>query len=579
MKIYSIKFVLFLFLLPLLYGCSGMSFDPNDSSKWLAKYYSNPTGAEIYVAGEYVGTAPISFSYPGIGVSSKKVVAKFPSGGEQEVTSGFYTFEILFDFINNKAKIKEYPTALSLTARTREVTFEKSESKSIIEAVINNDIPSVNKFVEINSDIEGQSENGITSLFVAVETEQAEVAKVLLQNGASPNTYSSDGRFPLIIATANQDEELVEMLLENGADPNMTNKHDVSSLMFATGKTSIEILNNLIDHGADLNHKSKLGHTPLMTAVLANNINMVQALVSKGAKLDIVETQHGTTPFAQASFKKHYEIAEYLLRNGADRDIPGYNGVTVRQHALNTSDNRLLAITNFNSAIITLEKIETDFDGEFDKYQNCKEEHLKTKNEYERKELKFLTELNNKQLELYSIYTDNYNSNTTNIAKVLLSFRKFSDSLDNKKKEEFVILYAEKQQLDADADLLNKMDQNLVDRKKVISDLKEEIAEADNKATVEERQARELAYRNQQQVIAAQNAQATQRAQNTIGMLSILTSGLNTYNSIQTQKYNTQAAAYRQMSDQYSADRRNTALVNSIKGIEDSITRSRRGLY
>ena len=108
-----------------------MSYAPNDATKWQAKYHSNPDGAEIYVDGQYVGIAPIAYNYPSFGVSSKKVIAKFPSGNEQIVTSGHYTFEILFDFINNKAKITEYPTALSLFARTREVAFEKNTPKSL----------------------------------------------------------------------------------------------------------------------------------------------------------------------------------------------------------------------------------------------------------------------------------------------------------------------------------------------------------------------------------------------------------------------------------------------------------------
>ena len=103
-----------------------MSYAPDDSTKWQAKYYSNPPGAEIYVDGVYVGTAPLAYSYSSVGMSAKEVAAKFPTISEQSVTSGYYTFEIFFDFINSKAIIKEYPSALSLFAETREISFEKS---------------------------------------------------------------------------------------------------------------------------------------------------------------------------------------------------------------------------------------------------------------------------------------------------------------------------------------------------------------------------------------------------------------------------------------------------------------------
>jgi hypothetical protein len=110
----------------LLVGCSGMSYDRYGENKWLAKIYSNPPGAEIFVDGVSVGTAPLEYSYPSIGMSQKEVVAKFPSGNEQSLTTGYYVFEVLFDFIHNKARVKEYPEAFSFYAKTREVSFDNS---------------------------------------------------------------------------------------------------------------------------------------------------------------------------------------------------------------------------------------------------------------------------------------------------------------------------------------------------------------------------------------------------------------------------------------------------------------------
>lgn len=430
-----------------------------------------------------------------------------------------------------------------------------------------------NKFVK-------EIENEKNPLLAATENGNINDVKSLLENNANPNTPSSDGSFPLNVATVMQNAELVELLLDRGANPNMTNKHGVSPLIFAAGKTNLEILNNLIKHGAKIDHKSELGITPLMTAVSSNNLEMVKELVAKGADINIIETQYGTTPILQAAVKKYYGIVEFLMRSGADRSIPDYKGITLRQQALNTNDNRLLDISRFNSDLVALEKIESDFSEEFKKYQERKEQYLAAKNEYEKKELNFLNKLNNSQLELYSSYADNVSSNNANIAKVLLSFRKFSGSLDKAKSDEFVMLYSEKQSAKSDAELLAMMDQNLIDRKKVIAELRKDITEADNKAAVEERQAMEEASNRQNAILAAnQQALAAQQAQNTVGMLNILTAGLNSFNSIQAQKYNAQAAAYQQYSAQYESERRNRQLIDSIKGVENSIQRASRDLH
>lgn len=125
MKSINIVFVLLQFSSMFLVGCSGMSYAPDDTTQWQAKYYSNPPGAEIYVDGVSVGTAPLAYNYPSIGISAKEIVARFPSGNEQSIRAGYYTFEIFFDFINAKATIKEYPSAFSIFAETREISFEK----------------------------------------------------------------------------------------------------------------------------------------------------------------------------------------------------------------------------------------------------------------------------------------------------------------------------------------------------------------------------------------------------------------------------------------------------------------------
>ena len=435
-----------------------------------------------------------------------------------------------------------------------------------------------NKITFINDFIK-KLEQEKNPLLGATEKNNIDEMKILLAEGANPNVPSVHSDTPLIMAVEHQHEEIVELLLDNGANPNMANKLGYSPLLIAASKNSTNILNTLLNHGAEINQKAThdlvQGATPLMVAVINNKIDIVKSLVASGADLNIVETKYGNTPFLQAAIKKFYEIAEFFVRNGADIEIPDYQGITAQQLAINTNDNRLLEIIRFNPQLVTLENIESQYEEEFITYQKRNEEHLKDKEKYEEKELRFLNDLNNEQLKLYSTFVDNIKQ-SENRAKILLSFREFSGSLNNNKKDEFVQLYSMNQSLMSEADLLEKMDQNLIDRKKIIVDLKEEIAKVEKQRKDEEQQAKEVALRNQQQLIANQNAQAAQATLNTVGMFSLITTGLNTYNSIQAQKYNAQAEAYRQYSERYDSDRRNQSLVNSLYGIETAIRNSGR---
>ena len=262
----------------LLAGCSGMSYAPNDATKWQAKYYSNPSGAEIYVDGQYVGITPIAYNYPSIGVSSKKIVAKFLSGSEQTVTSGYYTFEIHFDFINNTARIKEYPTAFSLYADTREVSFERDAPKSLTDAIVKNDLQAVSNFIDKGSDVNKKSKNGITPLFVAIETNNIKAVKMLLKNGATPNTHSSDGRFPLIIAAVSGYTDIARELLKSGADPNMRNNVGTTALIWAAAKGYIDIVKLLLENNADAT-LTESGRSTALDLAIRNNYHTIAEII------------------------------------------------------------------------------------------------------------------------------------------------------------------------------------------------------------------------------------------------------------------------------------------------------------
>jgi hypothetical protein len=129
MKSMKIVMVVLQLSFMLLAGCAKMSVDPYDERNWLTKIYSNPPGAEILVNGVSVGTAPLDYSYPlAEMLSRKEVVAKFPAGIEQSLTTGYCIYEIFFDFIHNKATIKDYPEIVSFFTETREVVFEPGPS-------------------------------------------------------------------------------------------------------------------------------------------------------------------------------------------------------------------------------------------------------------------------------------------------------------------------------------------------------------------------------------------------------------------------------------------------------------------
>lgn len=400
---------------------------------------------------------------------------------------------------------------------------------------------------------------GQTALMVATIKNHTECAGLLLKGGASPNVYSNNGVTPLLDAVATQHFTIVKELLENGSDPNLTNKIGVSPLLYAVGKKNLRLVKILIKNGAHIDVQEDAGITPLTLASTNGNIAIVKELISSGADINKIENKFGTTPLLQAGIKKHYAIADYLIKQGADKDIPAYNGLTLHQQAINTNDNRLLEISKFNIKTIMLTKVESELNEELENYHEQKKEYDNNKSKVEQKEMIFLEKLSDSQLELYSKYTE-YIDSSKNKAKTLLSFRKFSKSLDTEKENEYVSLYSDMQKMKSDSTLLKKMNLNLDNRKQIIAGFKKDISEEKTKYSEEDRQ-RIAALRNRQQAVVAQ------KTPNTNNWIELLTIGLSSYNKAQAKAYEAQKVAYKQ----YEIDRKHRELVNSINDIERTI--------
>jgi ankyrin repeat protein len=154
--------------------------------------------------------------------------------------------------------------------------------------------------------------------------QQLKVLQLLLDQGASINSYGGDFGTALIAAAVAGRLALCELLLSRGADPNMSHKiagniweqtpveaalrrghHDVVQLLFQTGNISMpdypkrgsllhtavdrcpESIELLIENGADVNKMVEYSGTPLHVAVKSGNTTAVVRLIQHGANVNI----------------------------------------------------------------------------------------------------------------------------------------------------------------------------------------------------------------------------------------------------------------------------------------------------
>lgn len=169
-----------------------------------------------------------------------------------------------------------------------------------------------------------------TPLCAAIRQGQVEKARLLLQGGADPNRFDSDGVTPLGLAASRLDATLCQLLLSKGAQPDSGRLADGSSPLMlalrqgnspeasATAKCSLARL--LLAHGASPTIADAEGDTPLHYAPAA----LVAELLAGGADANARNNQ-GRTPLFQGGSPQRVDA---LLQSGADINARDYHGNT-----------------------------------------------------------------------------------------------------------------------------------------------------------------------------------------------------------------------------------------------------------
>ena len=166
------------------------------------------------------------------------------------------------------------------------------------------------------------------SIEAATQLGNIEAVKQHLDDGAEVNAKDGTGRTLLHWAAWVGHKEIAELLITAGADVNAKDGDDDTPLDEAVSEGEKEIADLLRKHGGK--------HGTIHSAVGGGDVEAVKEFLAAGA--DVNAKRYGWTPLCEAAISGHNEIAELLIKEGADVNAVAMDDVFFEQTPLDAAN-------------------------------------------------------------------------------------------------------------------------------------------------------------------------------------------------------------------------------------------------
>ncbi|KAF5855664.1 hypothetical protein ETB97_008825 [Aspergillus alliaceus] len=173
---------------------------------------------------------------------------------------------------------------------------------------------------------------GQTPLSCAAQEGHESVVKLLLYQGAQPDSSDERGQTPLSYAAEKGHESVVKLLLYQGAQPNSSDKRGRTPLSYAAQKGHESVVKLLLYPSAQPDSTDKRGWTPLSCAARGVYKAVVKLLPDQGAQPDSKD-EDGQTPLFYAARNGHESVVKLLLYQGTQPDSSDKRGRTPLSYA------------------------------------------------------------------------------------------------------------------------------------------------------------------------------------------------------------------------------------------------------
>jgi quinoprotein dehydrogenase-associated probable ABC transporter substrate-binding protein len=215
-------------------------------------------------------------------------------------------------------------------------------SQELSNAVNANDIERVKFLVEKGADVNKADPQGWTPLQNAARQRKDAMIEVLIELGADPNLADDSGTTPLVTAAMRDHVPSIKALLKHGAKIEEPGPQGFKPLALAIAESKYEAAKAFLEAGADVNEASGAdGLTPLMLIAAQTGpaegarflpgstrpLDIAKMLVDRGANID-AQSKAGVTPLMIAATHNSAPMIGLLMDAGADASLKDKQGLT-----------------------------------------------------------------------------------------------------------------------------------------------------------------------------------------------------------------------------------------------------------
>lgn len=184
------------------------------------------------------------------------------------ITNGFKNALDGFTWWMGQDKIKTYLTKTKNSLFVEDFNLTEYDKEAILNAIEKNDMKKFQRELNIDTNLNisydfNQFINWLLHLLILKD--RNEMAKLLIElDHVNLDVKNNFGATPLHYASSNNNVEIVKLLLENGANPNSVNSHLETPLHLAVGEgADSKVVSLLLDYNASTHMFDDENQTPL----------------------------------------------------------------------------------------------------------------------------------------------------------------------------------------------------------------------------------------------------------------------------------------------------------------------------